>query len=87
MYSETTRSIIVTVKPFYLENQSSPAHRISVRTASSASFRVGRRTAVGCRERGSGAEKGGATTCDIKFSLGVLEVCARESGRPRLALS
>ena len=24
MYSETTRSIIVTVKPFYLENQSSP---------------------------------------------------------------
>ena len=25
MYSETTRSIIVTVKPFYLEDQSSPA--------------------------------------------------------------
>ena len=25
MYSQTTRSIIVTVKPFYLEDQSSPA--------------------------------------------------------------
>jgi len=25
MYSETTRSIIITVKPFYLEDQSSPA--------------------------------------------------------------
>src|SRR5689334_19568166 len=25
MYSETTRSIMVTVKPFYLEDQSSPA--------------------------------------------------------------
>ena len=25
MYSETTRSITVTVKPFYLEDQSSPA--------------------------------------------------------------
>ena len=25
MYSETTRSIVVTVKPFYLEDQSSPA--------------------------------------------------------------
>src|ERR1700746_2377738 len=47
---------------------SSPAQRIKVRTASSASSRVGRRTAIGCRVRVSGAKRGEATTCDIKFS-------------------
>src|SRR6516162_5584944 len=50
---------------------SSPAHRIKVRTASSASSRVGRRTATGCRERCTGAKTGGAATCDINFSLAV----------------
>src|SRR5215472_16482679 len=51
---------------------SSPAQRINVRTASSASFRVGR------RERDSGAEMGGAIICDINFPLGCWAVSAPE---------
>src|ERR1700737_916912 len=55
---------------------SSPAQRINVRTASSASSRVGRRTETGCRESGRGRDKDGATACDIGFSRGFTDMRA-----------
>src|SRR5215469_6629104 len=59
---------------------SSPAQRIKVRTASSASARVGRRTRFTTRERGFGAANGGATTCDIL-------VLSKSGGSPRSGLA
>src|SRR6266436_8151961 len=60
---------------------SSPAQRINVRTASSASSRVGRRTETGCPESGLCRDKDGATAYDIGFSRG-LRICARKPRAP-----